>query len=140
MPEYIARDPRTPEEGRLGDALLEALETVLEMPRDLKVPTDPLAAILRDVVVAAGWRPPARVITDLAELDGLPPCAVIRAGSVIYQHVGYGVWLTPGVHPRTHSVRLLQRAALARVQVIVLWTPRQDGQAEDAQIEEGDRG
>ncbi|SIT28937.1 hypothetical protein SAMN05421776_1081, partial [Nocardia farcinica] len=67
-----------------------------------------------------------RVITDLAELDGLPPFAVIRAGSVIYQHVGYGVWLTPGIHPRTHSVWLLQHAARQRVQVIVLWTPEQE--------------
>ncbi|BAD58841.1 hypothetical protein [Nocardia farcinica] len=137
MPEYIARDPRTPEESSLGDALLEALETVLEMPRDLKVPTDPLAAILRDVVVAAGWRPPARVITDLAELDTLPVGSVVMDSPYpegdVCRRTADGVWEHPGL-PGCCTSRVLS------LPVVVLWTPPQEGQAEDAQIREGDRG
>lgn len=109
--------------GRARFAELEKRVAELEGERD-KLARLLAAESARLAELEAQQQP--RVITDLAELDRLPPFAVIRAGSVIYQHVGYGVWLTPGVHPRTHSVRLLQHAARQRVQVIVLWTPEQE--------------
>lgn len=42
----------------------------------------PTERALADALLAAGWRPPAQVITDPAELDALP------IGSVV---LGYGV-------------------------------------------------
>ena len=41
-------------------------------------------AALADAVLAAGWRPPARTIASVEELDSLPPRAVIadREGGI----------------------------------------------------------
>lgn len=57
---------------------------------------DPYAAIA-DAVVNAGWRPPARVITDPADLDALPDLSivVIPNGLAVQRWTGDGqaVWI-----------------------------------------------
>lgn len=83
-----------------------------------------------DALLEVGVRPPARVITTLAEMDELPYGTVIRCRMAIYQHCGYGQWLMPGGHPRAHSLRLLQWAAEAGAALILLFDPRTEGQAD----------
>lgn len=43
-------DPQTPVEASLGLTILCALETALGMPTNLEMPTDALAAALRDAI------------------------------------------------------------------------------------------
>lgn len=47
-----------------------------------------------DVILAAGWRPPARVITDPAEADALPIGTVVinDGGQVAQRYDGMGGW------------------------------------------------
>lgn len=40
-----------------------------------------------DAVIAAGWRPPTRVITTVDDLDALPVAAVILAGGQAWQGI-----------------------------------------------------
>lgn len=75
----FARGPRTPAEASLGEVLGEVLETALDWPTDLVTPTDPLAALLREAVVAQGWRPPPRVIRLAADMDALPTGTIVES-------------------------------------------------------------
>lgn len=77
-------------------------------------------------VLKAGWRPPARVITDSTELDALPAGSVVYARSKAYTAVPdfddetQIVWLKPGAVWAVTSAEALEHA---RGSVTVLHTP-----------------
>lgn len=55
-----------------------------------------MLASVADAVLAAGFRPPARVITDPAELSGLPAMSVVvntRTGTA-WQRTDYLSWIS----------------------------------------------
>ncbi|WP_029924026.1 hypothetical protein [Nocardia otitidiscaviarum] len=106
--EVTVKAPRSAAEAALGSTLLRALETHLGMPRDLKASTDLLAALLREVVVSAGWRPPARVISDPAELDALPiESVVIDADGDAWQRY-FTYWWLAGADTKRDSQGLVE--------------------------------
>lgn len=92
-----------------------------------------LAKAISADALAAGWRPPARVITDPAELDALPQDSVVLA---IVLEVGYGQTPTPflrasglpshwwGTDGHTHeSASLVAHTSALGGTVRVLYTP-----------------
>ncbi|MFR9773095.1 hypothetical protein [Nocardia sp. SC052] len=92
------------------------------------------AGAFADAVIELGWRPPARVITDPAELDTLPIGSVVRGYGVAHQACpGYGrsnypaLWLKPTGRPQT-SAELL--ADCRGAGVTVLYVPTEDGDTE----------
>ncbi|MBF6187621.1 hypothetical protein [Nocardia farcinica] len=134
MPEYIAHDPRTPEEGRLGDALRAAIDSwpnrawlVLPGPTDIG---SELAGHLTKEL--AGWRPPARVIADPEELSALPGGALVHDGTAVFDHLGAGWWVTTGSADPIHSEAILEAEpdGTCGCTVIVLWTPEADIQSD----------
>jgi len=85
-----------------------------------------VAVALVDAVLATGWRPPARVITDPAELDALPYMCVVLAYGVAHQSVpselvDLPLWLKPTGERAYTSAELL--AACRGAGVTVLHTP-----------------
>lgn len=103
-------DPQTPAEGLLGLAILRTLEDALAMPTDLPMPTDSLAAIVRDAVLSAGWRPPAHVVETPEEAEALPARTVVMDSPYpegdVYQRTSDGHWVEPGFHG-TFTTRIL---------------------------------
>lgn len=73
----------------------EELATVLERAYDLN---EGMATfeLLAHAILAAGWRPPARAITTVAELDALPTLSVVTRNRVPYTKNGTG-WHIAGV-------------------------------------------
>ena len=57
----------------------------------------PKAEMIADAIIAAGWRPPVRVVTTVEELDALPEGSVIMEdGGRAYLKTGLGVWEPDG--------------------------------------------
>lgn len=76
-----------------------------------------------DAVVAAGWRPPARVITEAADLDALPLGSVCRTdilGGDVWWRVSDEGWETPLSARAWSSAEIVGRG-----DVTVLWTPEE---------------
>ncbi|WP_067505058.1 hypothetical protein [Nocardia puris] len=90
-------------------------------------------------ILAAGWRPPARVIADPADLDALPLGSVILAGTWAAQSTrvddsGHVVWCISGSGAQRWSAELLR---LHRV-VTVLWTPEEASVQPDPSVHRTD--
>ena len=51
-----------------------------------------------DAIIAAGWRPPARTVTTVEELDALPKGSVVRGAgrAALYEKWGDDTWAEPG--------------------------------------------
>lgn len=85
--------------------------------------------ISADALIRAGWRPPARVVTDPAEMDTWPLGTVVRGYGVAHQNVpGFvqgdvPLWLKPTGRPQT-SAELL--ADCPGGSVTVLFIPPED--------------
>ncbi|MGI5223024.1 hypothetical protein [Nocardia sp. CA-290969] len=77
-------------------------------------------------ILAAGWRPPTRVITDPAELDALPAGSVVMDSPYpegdVYRRTSDGAWEEPGFDATCTSRSL-------SLPVVVLHTP-QNGETE----------
>lgn len=87
-----------------------------------------------EVVLDAGWRPPAREITDPAELDTLPIMSIVRAYGVAHQAVpseraGALEWLKPAGQRTYTSAELL--AACRGAGVTVLYEPVDEDEGAD---------
>jgi hypothetical protein len=88
--------------------------------------------VAADRIISAGWRPPARVIADPADLDALPVGSVVYARSKAYTAAPDFddetaiVWLKPGAVWTVTSEEALEHA---RGSVTLLHTP-EDGDAE----------
>ncbi|MGI5216222.1 hypothetical protein, partial [Nocardia sp. CA-290969] len=84
-----------------------------------------------DAVIAAGWRPPARVITDPAELDALPGRSIVIGLNVPFpeawqltSHHGSGMRTANWGSPYLLNERRTSQQLLDRVdRVAVLHTP-----------------
>lgn len=74
-------------------------------------------------VHAAGWRPPAQVITDPADLVTLPTGAIGVAGGYAAQHLAGSWWDVSG---RSEPVRDYELIAMYG-SVTVLYTPTETG-------------
>lgn len=110
----------------IRDQLAETLDGLLgDRERDT-TSREFLATEAADALLADGWRPPARVITDPADLDALPLGSVILAGTWAAQSTrvddsGHVVWCISGSGAQRWSAELLR---LHR-DVTVLWTPEE---------------
>lgn len=73
-----------------------------------------------------------RVITDPEELSALPGGALVHDGTAVFDHLGAGWWVTTGSADPIHSEAILEAEpdGTCGCTVIVLWTPRQEGQAD----------
>ena len=61
----------------------------------------PLAEAVADELIERGWRPPARVVTTVQELDALPVGAIIMEGDHgTPDDTGWGFKTMPGVFHR----------------------------------------
>ncbi|MFG1794211.1 hypothetical protein [Nocardia sp. NPDC049149] len=73
-----------------------------------------------DAVLAAGFRPPARLIETHAELDALPVGAVVMDAPYpdgdVHQKLVEGQWFEPGFDP-AFTTRVLNLPA------VLLWSP-----------------
>lgn len=49
---------------------------------------------MADAILAAGFRPPARVVTTVEELDALPEQAVIRDREGTVAELAFGMWFS----------------------------------------------
>ena len=86
-------------------------------------------------ILAAGWRPPVRVITDPAELDELPGRSIVIGLNVpspgawqLTSHHNYPRRAANWGSPYLLTDRLSSRQLLDRVgRVAVLWEPEQEG-------------
>lgn len=92
------------------------------------------AGSIADAVIGAGWRPPAREITDPAELDTLPIMSIVRAYGVAHQAVpsergGALEWLKPAGQRSYTSAELL--AACRGAGVTVLYEPVDEDEGAD---------
>lgn len=81
-----------------------------ETPDDVRSTEDAIA----DAVLAAGWRPPARVATTVEELDALPELAVIRDSEGTVAELAFGMWFSSD--GRVFGLRL---------PATVLWEPEE---------------
>ncbi len=50
-----------------------------------------------DAVIAAGWRPPSRILTDPAELASVPDGSVLLDGRGVVRMLTDGAWVAQGV-------------------------------------------
>lgn len=50
--------------------------------------------ILATAILDAGWRPPARTVTTVEELDALPELAVIRDSEGTVADLAFGMWFS----------------------------------------------
>ncbi|WP_327139384.1 hypothetical protein [Nocardia sp. NBC_01327] len=85
---------------------------------------------LADAVIAAGWRPAARVITDPAELDALPAkAAVITPQGWVFQAAAWPNWM-PGSRRWSQAFDVVSVTAdyviACADSVTVLWEPEAD--------------
>lgn len=73
-----------------------------------------------------------RVITDPEELSALPAGALVHDGTAVFDHLGAGWWVTTGSADPIHSEAILETEpdGTCGCTVIVLRTPRQEGQAD----------
>lgn len=73
-----------------------------------------------------------RVITDPEELSALPGGALVHDGTAVFDHLGAGWWVTTGSADPIHSEAILEAEpdGTCGCTVIVLRTPRQEGQAD----------
>lgn len=73
-----------------------------------------------------------RVIADPEELSALPGGALVHDGTVVFDHLGAGWWVTTGSADPIHSEAILEAEpdGTCGCTVIVLWTPEQEGQAD----------
>ena len=112
MSESTARD-------QLAGELLGVLAVASSFPERAQVrllgqDMRPLAEKCADVVIAAGWRPPARVVTTVEELDALPDDTLLliacHLSNLVYEvedgeawqvGYGYGIRLDPELLPAT---------------------------------------
>lgn len=76
------------------DALAAVLQVVTDMAAVAGRPV-PSASQYADAVMEAGWRPPARMITDPAGLDVLPAGAVVRDALGVVRHRLGDHWAVP---------------------------------------------
>lgn len=81
-------------------------------------------AAIADIILAAGWRPPARVIETEEELKALPELAAVRTRSgLVWQHTRTDedrlAWCLPGEHFDCPS-------SLVPLPGWVLWEPGDD--------------
>ncbi|WP_280439009.1 hypothetical protein [Nocardia cyriacigeorgica] len=89
---------------------------------------------LADAVIAAGWRPPARTVTDPAEMDSWPLGTVVRGYGVAHQNVPGHVagdpplWIKPTGRLQT-SAELL--ADCRGAGVTVLYQPEEETDDDD---------
>lgn len=80
-------------------------------------------------ILAKGWRPPARTVTDPAEMDTWPLGTVVRGYGIAHQNVpGYvqrdvPLWLKPTGRPQTAAELL---ADCRGEGVTVLYLPAED--------------
>jgi hypothetical protein len=84
-----------------------------------------------DAILAAGWRPPARVITDSDDMDALPWGSVVLAYGVAHQAcpAEFGelpVWLKPTRLRAQTSAELLADCRGAGVTVLYIPTEKAD--------------
>ncbi|WP_306365351.1 hypothetical protein [Nocardia sp. CC227C] len=116
--------PRSDAEASLGGTLLRVLEQRLGMPLDLKVPTDLLAALLREAVTFAGWRPPARVVETAEAADALPSCSVLLVLSPVPRAFAKDAagWYAAG----PIRERLTAAEVLGSDTALLLWEPKED--------------
>ena len=49
---------------------------------------------MADAILAAGFRPPARTVTTVEELDALPELAVIRDSEGTVAELAFGMWFS----------------------------------------------
>ncbi|MBF6538200.1 hypothetical protein IU418_13400 [Nocardia farcinica] len=116
---------------RAIDQSLADLFTDWDLSQGLPAPVTVAVHIERDLR-AAGWRPPAREITDLAELDGLPVGSIVREIGV---DAGRALAWRKCVHSRARApfcweefgTSLRSQSSEISLPVIVLWTPEQEG-------------
>jgi len=112
MSDTTARD-------QLAGELLGVLAVVSNFPQHAQVrllgqDMRPLAEKCSDAILAAGWRPPARVVTTVDELDALPELAVIRDREGIVAEFAFGMWFSSD--GRVFGLRL---------PATVLWEPEE---------------
>ena len=67
--------------------------------------------------------PTGHKIADPGELDALPVHAVVRIGYAIFQHIGDGRYISPGVRDRWASVNLWVKSQMQKAPVVVVWVP-----------------
>ena len=70
--------------------------------------------ILATAILDAGWRPPARGVTTVEELDALPELAVIRDSEGTVAELAFGMWFSSD--GRVFGLRL---------PATVLWEPEE---------------
>lgn len=108
------RDPKTCAEGSLGSVILEWLESAFGMPTDLPISTDTLAAILRDAVVTAGWRPPAPMPDSDIRADAIARIAhAFYEAEVADELASTGAELPAWGRPETDAHRAIADARMA---------------------------
>lgn len=75
-----------------------------------------------DAIVAAGWRPPARVIETPEDLDALPDLSVVMVGLHPWQH-RHPWWDGAGFSDESSSADLIEQAKADDNPITLLWTP-----------------
>ncbi len=83
---------------------------------------------VKHIATVLGWRPPARILTDAADLDSLPIMSVVLAYGVAHQAIpGLGsvrlAWVKPTGQSAQSSAELL--AATRGKGVTVLYEPEE---------------
>ena len=82
LAELVAKSPVNDEGDTLDDSYWDVM---------------PKVEMIADAIIAAGWRPPVRVVTTVEELDALPEGSVIMEdGGRAYLKTGLGVWEPDG--------------------------------------------
>lgn len=74
-----------------------------------------------DVILSAGYRPPAQVIETEEQLTALPLGTVVRWGTAVYQHVSSGWWCSPSSDDASSSEQIIGVAE--DFEITVLWSP-----------------
>ena len=86
---------------QLAQIINEHMEAdVPETVADKHEPVDADYA-MSDAIIAAGWRPPARTVTTVEELDALPDMTVIleigRNWRFVFRKLGDNYWVADGI-------------------------------------------
>ena len=95
-----------------------------------------LANVAAAAAIAAGWRPPPRVIETpenegdytaaIAALDTLPRRAIVQVRKHVFQSIGSGWWETVGRHRAFSTEQIVDVADGA--DIVVLWEPEEAGE------------
>lgn len=90
-----------------------------ETPDDVRSTEDAIA----DAVISAGWRPPARVVTTVGELDALPRGTVIRDALSVQECLGE--WLSPHAPLWAGTAGDMHTSGNLHLPATVLWEPEE---------------